>query len=178
MSVEEENKTIFRRYIEEVDNRGNLEVVDEIFDRYLAHQPDGSVLERGPEDVKRFVVEFHSAFPDIHTIIEEQIAEGDKVVTRWRSRATHQGELRGMAPTGKVVESWDSFDQLSLMRQSIEQELRMTRRIQQALLPKDMPRLAGWNILHHYQPAREVGGDFYDYLELPDGRVGLVVGEA
>jgi len=191
----EENKTIFRRYIEEVDNRGNLEVVDEIFDRYLAHQPDGSVLERGPEDVKRFVVEFHSAFPDIHTIIEEQIAEGDKVVTRWRSRATHQGELRGMAPTGeeveingiaifrfssagKVVESWDSFDQLSLMRQSIEQELRMTRRIQQALLPKDMPRLAGWNILHHYQPAREVGGDFYDYLELPDGRLGLVVGDA
>jgi len=191
----EENKTIFRRYIEEVDNRGNLEVVDEIFDRYLAHQPDGSVLERGPEDVKRFVVEFHSAFPDIHTIIEEQISEGDKVVTRWRSRATHQGELRGMAPTGeeveingiaifrfsdegKVVESWDSFDQLSLMRQSVEQELRVARSIQQALLPKDLPQLEGWKISPHYQPAREVGGDFYDFFELPNGHVGLVIGDA
>ncbi len=92
-------------------------------------------------------------------------------------------EINGIAifrfsSAGKVVESWDSFDQLSLMRQSIEQELRMARRIQQALLPKDMPRLAGWNILHHYQPAREVGGDFYDYLELPSGRLGLVVGDA
>jgi len=191
----EENKTIFRRYIEEVDNRGNLEVVDEIFDRYLAHQPDGSVLERGPEDVKRFVVEFHSAFPDIHTIIEEQISEGDKVVTRWRSRATHQGELRGMAPTGeeveingiaifrfsdegKVVESWDSFDQLSLMRQSVEQELRVARSIQQALLPKDLPQLNSWKISPHYQPAREVGGDFYEFFELPNGHVGLVIGDA
>jgi hypothetical protein len=61
--IEEENKAIFRRYIEEVWNQSNLEVVDEIFDRYLSHQPDGSVLERGPEDVKRFVGEFRSAFP-------------------------------------------------------------------------------------------------------------------
>jgi len=195
MSTEEKNKAIFRRYIEEVDNQDNLELVDEIFDRYLAHQPDGSVLERGPEDVKRFAGEFYSAFPDFGSAIEDQIAEGDKVVTRWRARGTHLGEFRGLAPTGeeveingiaifrfssagKVVESWDSFDQLSLMRQSIEQELRMARRIQQALLPKDMPWLAGWNILHHYQPAQEVGGDFYDYLELPDGRLGLVVGDA
>ena len=54
MSTEEENKATFRRYIEEVWNRKNLEVVDEIFDRYLSHQPDGPTLERGPEDVKRF----------------------------------------------------------------------------------------------------------------------------
>jgi hypothetical protein len=52
---EEENKAIFRRYIEEIPNQGNLKVADEIFDRYLAHQPDGSVLERGPEDVKWFI---------------------------------------------------------------------------------------------------------------------------
>jgi hypothetical protein len=50
----EENKAIFRRYTEEVGTRGNLELVDEIFDRYIAHQPDGSALERSPEDVKRF----------------------------------------------------------------------------------------------------------------------------
>ena len=59
----EENKAIFRRYVEEVTNQGNLELADEIFDRYLAHQPDGSVLERGSEDVKRFLGEFHAAFP-------------------------------------------------------------------------------------------------------------------
>ena len=191
----EENKAIFRRYIEEVTNRGNLDLADEIFDRYLAHQPDGSTLERGPEDVKRFQREFRSAFSGLHATIEEQIAEGDKVMTRWRMRGTHQGEFRGMAPTGKemelngigifrfssegkVVESWDSYDQLSLMRQSLEQELRVARQIQQALLPKDLPRFPGYELSGYYQPAREVGGDFYDFLELEDGRLGVVVGDA
>jgi len=191
----EENKATFRRYVEEVTNNRNLELADEIFDRYLAHQPDGSTLERGPEDVKRFMSEFHSAFSDFHTTIEDQIAEGDKVMTRWRMRGFHDGEFRGIAPTGekveingigifrfspegKVVESWDSYDQLGLMRQAFEQELRVARRIQQALLPKDLPRPDGWELSAYYQPAREVGGDFYDFLELEDGRLGLVVGDA
>ncbi len=80
----EENGAIFRRYVEEVGNEGKFELVDEIFDGYLAHQSDGSVLERGPEDVKRFIGEFRQAFPDFHSIIEDQIAEGDKVVG-WKS---------------------------------------------------------------------------------------------
>ena len=130
----EQNKATFRRYVEEAGNEGNLELADEIFDRYLAHQSDGSVLERGPEDVKRFMGEFRQAFPDFHSTIEDQIAEGDKVVTRWTMRGTHQGEFRGIAPTGKqitvtgigifrfsdegkVIESWDNFDQLGMMRQ-------------------------------------------------------------
>jgi predicted ester cyclase len=129
----EENKAIVRRYVEEVGNEGNLDPADEIFDSYLAHQPDGSTLERGPEDVKRFMGEFRSAFSALHTTIEDQIAEGDKVVTRWRMRGTHEGEFRGIAPTAKelditgigifrfsgakVVESWDNFDQLGMMRQ-------------------------------------------------------------
>lgn len=129
----EENKAVFRRYVEEVGNEGNLGLADEIFDSYLAHQPDGSVLERGPEDVKRFMGEFRDAFPDFHTTIEDQIAEGDRVVTRWRMRGTHEGEFRGISPTGnelditgigifrfsdgKVVESWDNFDQLGMMQQ-------------------------------------------------------------
>jgi steroid delta-isomerase-like uncharacterized protein len=129
----EKNKAIFRRYVEEVGNEGKLELADEIFDRYLAHQPDGSALERGPEDVKRFMGEFQEAFPDFHTEIEDQIAEDDKVVTRWTMRGTHRGEFRGIAPTGnaleitgigifrfsegKVVESWDNLDQLGMMRQ-------------------------------------------------------------
>jgi serine phosphatase RsbU (regulator of sigma subunit) len=191
----EENKASFRRYLEEAWNQSNLEVVDEIFDRYISHQPDGSVLERGPEDVKRFVGEFRSAFPDLRLISEEQIAEGDKVVSHGTIQGTHQGEFRGMAPTGekmeikgmavfrfseegKVVESWDSYDQLSLMRQSIEQELRVARSIQQALLPQGLPQLEGWQITPYYHPAREVGGDFYDFFELVDGRLAVAEGDA
>jgi serine phosphatase RsbU (regulator of sigma subunit) len=110
-------------------------------------------------------------------------------------RGTHQRGFRGMAPTGKeveikgisifrfseegkVVESWESFDELGLMRQSIEQELRVARGIQQASLPKEVPTLKGWRISPHYQPAREVGGDFYDFHPLSEGRLGLVVGDA
>ena len=63
-------------------------------------------------------------------------------------------------------------------RTYLQQELRMARDIQQALLPKDLPQLEGWKISCRYQPATEVGGDFYDFLELEDGRLGLVVGDA
>jgi steroid delta-isomerase-like uncharacterized protein len=191
----EENKAIFRRYIEEVHNQGNLEVADEIFGRYLAHQSDGSTLERGPEDVKRFTEEYRSAFPDWRISIDEQIAEGDRVVNRVTLRGTHQRQFRDMAPTGKevevkavtifrfseegkVVETWDYFDQLRLMRQSIAQELRVARSIQEASLPKEVPTLEGWVISPRYQPAREVGGDFYDFHLLSEGRLGLVVGDA
>jgi steroid delta-isomerase-like uncharacterized protein len=196
VSTEEENKATFRRYIEEVWNQGRLELADEIFDRYLAHQADGLTLQRGPEDVRRFVGEIRSAFPDFHISINEQLAEGDKVVVHATIRGTHQREFRGMAPTdkeieergfsvfrfsseGKVVESWDSYySQLALMRQSIEQELRLARSIQQASLPQEVPELEGWQISPFYQPAREVGGDFYDFHLLPDGKLGLVVGDA
>jgi serine phosphatase RsbU (regulator of sigma subunit) len=195
VSAAEENKAIFRRYVEEIPNQGNLEFADEIFDRYISHQPDGSTLVRGPEDVKRFTREFNSAFPDLHVSIEDQIAEGDKVVSHFTIRGTHQGEFRGMAPTGKeialngvttfrfseegkVVETWDSYDQMSLMRQSTEQELRLARSIQRASLPEEVPNLEGWQISPFYRPAREVGGDFYDFHLLSEGRVGLVVGDA
>jgi serine phosphatase RsbU (regulator of sigma subunit)/CHASE1-domain containing sensor protein/anti-sigma regulatory factor (Ser/Thr protein kinase) len=67
--------------------------------------------------------------------------------------------------------------ELETFYHSVEQELRMARRIQHALLPKDLPELEGWEIAYHYQPAREVGGDFYDFLRLDDGRVGLVIGD-
>jgi serine phosphatase RsbU (regulator of sigma subunit)/anti-sigma regulatory factor (Ser/Thr protein kinase) len=67
--------------------------------------------------------------------------------------------------------------ELETFYHSVEQELRMARRIQHALLPKDLPELEGWQITYHYQPAREVGGDFYDFLRLEDGRVGLVIGD-
>ncbi len=111
-----------------------MEVADQVFaNRYVSHQPDGTEEQRGPEDVKRFLRQYREAFPDLQITIEDQIAEGDKVVTRWSSRGTHQGEFRGIAPTGnevrltgigifrfsegKVVESWDNFDQLGMLQQ-------------------------------------------------------------
>jgi steroid delta-isomerase-like uncharacterized protein len=63
-------------------------------------------------------------------------------------------------------------------RERIEQELKVARRTQEELLPKALPELNGWEFAHYYQPAREVGGDFYDFLDLEDGRLGLVVGDA
>ncbi|MDQ2672606.1 MAG: SpoIIE family protein phosphatase [Actinomycetota bacterium] len=62
-------------------------------------------------------------------------------------------------------------------RERIEQELRVARMIQHTLLPKSLPELEGYKIAVHYQPAREVGGDFYDLLQLPDGRLGLIIGD-
>ncbi len=130
----EENRAIFRRYVEEAWGKGNMEVADEVFaDRYVSHQPDGSEEARGPEDVKLFLRQYREAFPDLRITIGDQIAEGDRVVTRWSSRGTHRGEFRGITPTGnevrltgigifrfsdgKVVESWDNFDQLGMMQQ-------------------------------------------------------------
>jgi serine phosphatase RsbU (regulator of sigma subunit)/CHASE1-domain containing sensor protein/anti-sigma regulatory factor (Ser/Thr protein kinase) len=77
--------------------------------------------------------------------------------------------------TSKDLE--EANKELETFYHSVEQELRMARRIQHALLPKDLPELEGWQIAYHYQPAREVGGDFYDFLRLEDGRLGLVIGD-
>jgi serine phosphatase RsbU (regulator of sigma subunit)/anti-sigma regulatory factor (Ser/Thr protein kinase) len=62
-------------------------------------------------------------------------------------------------------------------RERLEQELRVARLIQQTLLPKDLPALPGWELAAYYQPARAVGGDFYDFLSFADGRLGLVIGD-
>jgi serine phosphatase RsbU (regulator of sigma subunit) len=62
-------------------------------------------------------------------------------------------------------------------RDQIEQELRTAQRIQRTFLPKDVPPLPGWQLVPYYQPAREVGGDFYDFLSFEDGRVGLIIGD-
>ena len=88
---------------------------------------------------------------------------------------------------GKVLEEWSAksaspflemLDQERRERERLEQELEVARRIQQASLPKEMPQLEEWQIAPYYQPAREVGGDFYDFLDLADGRLGVVVGDA
>ena len=90
---------------------------------------------------------------------------------------------------GKVAEEWgigtigsnlrgQLLEQERIERERIEQDLRMARSIQQASLPEEVPSLEGWQIAPYYQPAREVGGDFYDFFELEDSRMGLAVGDA
>jgi serine phosphatase RsbU (regulator of sigma subunit) len=88
---------------------------------------------------------------------------------------------------GKIVEEWsanivtpflEEIEQQTRERERVEQELRVAQRIQQASLPKEVPTLEGWKLSPFYQPAREVGGDFYDFLELPNGHLGVVVGDA
>jgi serine phosphatase RsbU (regulator of sigma subunit) len=82
------------------------------------------------------------------------------------------------APAVQVAQLVRQQQQQAQERERIEQELRVARSIQQASHPKEVPTLEGWQITPYYQPAREVGGDFYDFFELEDGRVGVVVGDA
>src|SRR5918911_2841632 len=88
----EENKRISWRLQEEVFGQGKLESVDELLaPDYVSHAPGDPELSRGPEDIKEIVRAYHSAFPDINFAVEQQVAEGDMVVTRWISRGTHRG---------------------------------------------------------------------------------------
>jgi len=90
---------------------------------------------------------------------------------------------------GKIAEEWSEGSGLAELtqqrlesemreRERIEQELRVAHRIQQASLPRTVPKLEGWEITHRYQPARQVGGDFYDFHALSEGKLGLIIGDA
>lgn len=81
------------------------------------------------------------------------------------------------APAVRVAQLVRQQQLEALERQRIEQELRVARLIQQTLLPKDVPHVEGWEVHAYYQPARAVGGDFYDFIYYPDGRLGLVIGD-
>src|ERR671921_337551 len=81
------------------------------------------------------------------------------------------------APAVRVAQLVRQQQREAQERERIEQELRVARLIQQTLLPKTLPQLPGYDVAAYYQPAREVGGDFYDFLDLEDGRLGLVVGD-
>ena len=105
MNTSDENKDISRRADEELFNRGNLSIADELFaSNFVYHDPVSHEELRGPESVKSYATMLRVAFPDLHQTIEEQIAEGDKVAYRWTARGTHQGEFMGIAPTGNRVE--------------------------------------------------------------------------
>src|SRR5215211_7894556 len=80
------------------------------------------------------------------------------------------------APAVQVAQLVRQQQQQAQERERIEQELRVARLIQQTLLPKRVPELGGWDVAAFYRPAREVGGDFYDFLEFEDGHLGIIVG--
>jgi steroid delta-isomerase-like uncharacterized protein len=129
-----QNKAIMQRYFNEAWNQGNLSVLDEIVSAdYLNHNPFVPGLPAGPEGLKPILAGFRAAFPDLHFTIDGQIAEEDKVVTRWTMRGTHQGEFMGIPATGKqvtaggvqiervaggqIVEHWRQSDDMGLLQQ-------------------------------------------------------------
>src|SRR5215218_7221416 len=202
MSVEEENKALVRRFVEAQD-KGDLETLDELL---APNFVDHNLLPGqapGREGYMQGVAEDHAAMSYGRTTFEYQTTDGDMVISRITQHTIHdRGAYLGtIKPTGqeretmamlmhrisrgKIVEEWSANSAASFLeqleqeiRERIEQDLRVARRIQQASLPREVPQLEGWQISPYYQPAREVGGDFYEYFDLDDGRVGIAVGDA
>jgi steroid delta-isomerase-like uncharacterized protein len=132
--MSEGNKNVVRRLFEEVWNKGNLPLADELFaSTYTHHDASTPDVGRGPESEKKRATLYRTAFPDLRLTIEDIIAEGETVMTRWSARGTHKGDLSGIAPTGKqfiisgvsiariangkMVEGWVNWDALGLMQQ-------------------------------------------------------------
>ena len=128
----EDNKAIVRRGIETIWHQKQVNRAGEhLAPDFANHDP--AMTHQGLEQYQPFVTAYLTAFPDLHFMFEDQIAEGDKVVTRWTARGTHQGSFMGIPPTGKqaavtgitidrfangkIVESWYNFDALGLLQQ-------------------------------------------------------------
>ena len=132
-SVSEDNIAVARQLIGELFNTGNQEIADGVLAAdYVDHSPSYPGLP-GPENLKRAVAEWRLAFPDTRNVIEDMVAEGDRVAVRWTTHATHRGEFMGIAPTGnrmavtsfgifrlsdgKIAESWDTLNVVEMMQQ-------------------------------------------------------------
>ena len=132
--MSEENKAISRRFYEEVFTKGNLSALEEfIAADFVDHNPFGPETVSSLEGLKEMFGMFNAAFPDMTLTVEDQIAEGDKVVSRFTTTGTHKGEFMGIPATGKtvtisaidihriengqIVEHWDEVDMLGMMQQ-------------------------------------------------------------
>lgn len=130
----EENKAVSRRVAEEVFNGGNLDLADELYaPDYVLHEPSLPEDLHGPEGIKQYAEMTLGAFPNIRVAVEDQVAEGDKVVSRWTATGTHTGDLMGIPPTGRrveisgvtinrfsggnIAEDWYQSDDLGMMQQ-------------------------------------------------------------
>ena len=129
----EENKALVRRVIEGFLNSANPAIVRQLLaPDYVDNSPSNPGMG-GLENIERSVADWHRAFPDTVNEVQDVLAEGDLVAARWVTRGTHRGEFMGIPATGnrievgstgvfrilagKVVESWDHFDALGLIRQ-------------------------------------------------------------
>jgi predicted ester cyclase len=204
--VEEKNKALVRRFLE-ARVMGDVDAVEKMLaPNFVNHTKVLPNEEPGREGFIQAIAQYNAAFSNSSVLVEDQVAAGDKVVSRCVVRRTHdRGKVMGVAPSGreltylpvvihriegcKIAEQWGGgtglselrglgLEQAERERERIEQELRVARRIQQASLPKEVPTLEGWQIFPLYKPAREVGGDFYDFHLLSEGRLGLAVGDA
>jgi steroid delta-isomerase-like uncharacterized protein len=135
LTMSDQNKALSRRNIEEIWNQRKLSVIDDLVaGNAVLHDPTvpgGKVS--GNQGYRDFAVIYLTAFPDIHFTIHDQVAEEDRVVTRWTGTGTHKGALMGIAPTGKratvtgmtidrylngkTVESWTNYDTLGMFQQ-------------------------------------------------------------
>ena len=130
----EQNKALSRRFMEEVVNRGNISLVDELVaPDFVEHEELPPGITPGREAIKQLPAIFRSAFPDFKVTIDDLIAEGDKVVVRTTWSGTHKGEFMGLAATGKgvsfgvidiiriaggkFVEHWGQMDNMGMMQQ-------------------------------------------------------------
>ncbi len=129
----EENKAIVRRFVDEVQSGGNIEILDELCSPDFINHSASPGMPAGCEGVKLVTTMFRQAFPDSYFTIEDMIAEGDKVVTRKTFHGTHEGEFMSIPPTrrrvsislidivriagGRVVEHWSLADNLGMMQQ-------------------------------------------------------------
>jgi serine phosphatase RsbU (regulator of sigma subunit)/predicted ester cyclase len=199
----QENMALVRRFFQ-ARAEADLDAMDKMMAPGFISHPLFEEPDR--EGYKRQVAGYVAAFSNVSILIEDQVAAGDKVTSRITGRATHdRKELLGAAPTGrevsymailihrieggKIAEEWgvgtapselmgERLKQEISERARVERELEVARSIQHASLPEEVPELEDWQIDPFYQPAREVGGDFYDFHLLPEGKLGLVVGDA
>jgi steroid delta-isomerase-like uncharacterized protein len=129
----EENKALVRRFVDEVQSAGNIDALDEICSPEFVNHSAPPGVPPNREGVKQLTAMFRQAFPDSYFIVEDMMAEGDKVATRKTFHGTHQGEFMGIPPTGqqvnmglidvvhivdgRVVEHWVVADNLGMMQQ-------------------------------------------------------------
>ena len=132
--MSEANKEVIRRWFEEVWNKGRAEVIDEMFASHgRAHGLGDDDAVIGPTEFKKFHAQFRGAFPDMVVVVEDLVAEGDKVAARCSVRGKHTGDALGIAAThtpvgftgmtivrienGQIVEAWNNFDFMSMNKQ-------------------------------------------------------------
>src|SRR5688572_4278819 len=124
-----------RRFFDEIWSQGDLDLVDELFAReYLGHPSGPEETLRGPEGVKTYIGRLRDGIPDLTMTIEDQVADQDKVATRWSAHGTQAGELMGIEATqrtasvtgitiqrfgtdGRIVEGWTNWDTFGLLQQ-------------------------------------------------------------